>query len=406
MSGADDYISKHINVINEMEDHPHFHDTPEDACAWALEQLGDDLGQQVYEGLFRRDRNAFLKQVDKWTRLLHKSTWQPVSVLDILQSGYVKPVPTILSRSDGQRFFYPGMVNMIYSPSGGGKSWIALQACVETIQQSQNVVYVDYEDSPGSIVSRLQQLGLKAHEILSHFTYIRPENTPETDELILFNEYRAKEASLIVVDSLGESMATMGLDQNLDDKVVFWYNLIAREWAKQGDPGPSILLVDHEAKSSANKDFSIGSQRKKSALDGMSLRTVRKQALARGVTGEYELWCGKDRHGNYSADTCVGTITITPSEDDKTMQFDLHPPLDIRGPKPPSEQQKLKNEILTVMMIAQVPQTISQIETIIGGRKGRVTGAIQELTDAGTVALVPSGRYPRYALAPQAGGTE
>ena len=80
-----------------------------------------------------------------------------------------------LYRMDGHACFYEGRINGIIGPSESGKTWLALLACVQTINMRRHVLYLDFEDSAISIVTRLKALGLDEATIIERFHYIRPD---------------------------------------------------------------------------------------------------------------------------------------------------------------------------------------------------------------------------------------
>lgn len=46
---------------------------------------------------------------------------------------------------------YAGRINPLQGEPGGGKTWVALHACVEAITEGHHVMYIDLEDHPSSL---------------------------------------------------------------------------------------------------------------------------------------------------------------------------------------------------------------------------------------------------------------
>lgn len=238
--------------------------------------------------------------------------WEPVDLVALMDTNYEPPKPTILARTDGRCLLYAARINQLLGESGSGKSWIALAATAQQLHAGHAVLYIDYEDHPAGIITRLIQLGVPARIIASRLTYISPElawnPTARTALQVILTE---TSPTLAVIDSTGESMSLDGVKPNDDDAVATWHRNLPRWIAHHG---PAVLLNDHIPKAQdAPTGFAIGSQRKRAAIDGASYRVDVKVAPAKGAEGHLTLTVAKDRAGYWQHGKLAAQVTIIDS---------------------------------------------------------------------------------------------
>jgi len=238
--------------------------------------------------------------------------WQFVDLTPILDGTYDPPTPTLLPRNDGICLLYTGRVHSLTGEPGGGKTWIALHLIADTLIAGGTAMLIDYEDTPASAVSRLRTLGVDDQAMRDRFVYVRPDG-PLIDRQgrvagHTMARLEALAADVVVIDSIGESLAAEGLKPNDDDQVTRWFRLLPRRLARNG---AAVLGVDHRAK---NKDdrglWAIGSQRKLAAIDGAAYVAEVKVAPTKTTDGHVRLICAKDRHGTHQRDHMVADVHI------------------------------------------------------------------------------------------------
>jgi hypothetical protein len=236
--------------------------------------------------------------------------WERVDLALVLADGYEPPIPSILQRQDNKALFYRGRINAIYGESGSGKSWVALKTAAQILEAGGNVVYIDLEDHPGSVATRLMAIGIKRQDLIERFAYISPDGSwneragGEWEQFIVDHD-----AELVVIDSTGEAMAADGTKPNDDDEVARWFRRVPRRLARAG---ACVLVLDHVPKSKDTNDrFAIGSQRKLAAIDGAAYRVDVGVAPAKGIEGHINLITTKDRGGNYQHGSKVAEIDIS-----------------------------------------------------------------------------------------------
>src|ERR1044072_1927363 len=102
----------------------------------------------------------------------------------VLDGTYTPPPPSVRGRDDGVGLFYPGRMNSVASESEAGKTWFALIACLQEINDGNHVLYLDFEGDGGGGVGRPLGLGPNPADVLEFFPYVRPENSPSDIDLI------------------------------------------------------------------------------------------------------------------------------------------------------------------------------------------------------------------------------
>ena len=232
----------------------------------------------------------------------------------ILDGTVVLEPPSILLRTDGVGLFYPGVINGIHGESGLGKGWVAVTTVAEVVRAGGKAIYIDLEDTPQSIGTRLRNVGLTKDEINQRVGYIRP--TDPTNPAVITRLVMAIStfgADLVVIDSLGEAFGLDGVSENNDDEVAPWLRKIPRAIA---DTGACVLLVDHVTKAVENPLYAKGSARKRAAIGGASYHVEATQPLTRGRGGRIRLTCAKDRYGFHQRGQVAAEITFSPSGDD------------------------------------------------------------------------------------------
>lgn len=240
-------------------------------------------------------------------------SWQAIDLGDtidgLLSGALTRREPTI-GDFGGGCLFYSGAVNGIAGASGSGKSWAALLAASQEIAKGEHVVYVDLEDDPLSVVSRLLDSGADAEDVRARFHYVRPEESYTSAAAEAMAETLARwSPSLVVIDSTGESMALDGAKPNDDDDTARWFRRLPSSIAKRG---PAVVVLDHVVKSDDGGLWPIGSQRKRAAISGAQYMQKIVVAFDRTTPGWARLICAKDRHGNARLGAAVAELHVRP----------------------------------------------------------------------------------------------
>lgn len=220
---------------------------------------------------------------------------------------------------------YPSRINALNGEPGGGKTWVALQACAETIAGGGHVIFVDLEDHASSTVARMRALGASDEDIRERFHYVKPDRplSPEAAEY-LEGQIRELGVVLVVIDSVGELMSIQSVKPNDDDAVAGLYRAVPRRLAALG---PGVLLIDHVPKNNSDSPlYAIGSQRKRAAIDGASYMVATVKGFAAGSDGLLKLITAKDRLGNFVTGRDAALVTVTSTPDGSRLTLTVSPP--------------------------------------------------------------------------------
>ena len=323
------------------------------------------------------------------------ASWLPASLSELvqgLQDGTLAPPqPTVGRLTDGSFWLYAGATNGLAGESGCGKTWTALAAVKSELEDGNNVIYIDMENGPLGLVSRLLNLGVPADVIgsESRFAYVRPDEAFRDDvRSVFWMLLEFMKPTLVVLDSTGESMALEGTDPNSDDAVAVWFQRVATAIAMRG---PAVLLLDHLPKSDSGAASPIGSQRKRAAISGAQFiqQVGKDMAFSKGRPGQARIMATKDRHGYFVTGESSITLTVTPdtSRGPSGVEAALGP--DVNDEWAPTRHMLGVSEFLKG---AQDPQTTDAIKKGTKGKTETVVRAIQVLIASGYVTTSPGPR--------------
>lgn len=318
------------------------------------------------------------------------TTWELVDLDGILDGTYEPPTPTIGKLSNTKALIYRGRVHSIAGEPGGGKTWLALHIIAEQITAGGSGALIDYEDTAQAAVHRLRLLGMADEQIRSSFRYLRPDG-PLVGKGGRINAAAMEvleqlDVDVVVIDSVGESLAVEGLPPNDDDAVTQWFRRLPRMLARRG---AAVIGLDHVTKSKDDRGlWAIGSQRKLAAIDGAAYGVDVKTAPTKTKDGELKVTCAKDRHGTYQRGHLVAKALIT--NVDSGVRVTL---------QAPDERFRPTNYMERVSRFLEEIPCASQRGIISGvmGKAAHLKVAIECLVDEGYVKCEATGRGNQYS---------
>lgn len=323
-------------------------------------------------------------QLDEALRLVTKLTdaipadethggWAPIDLTDVLTGESTGPVPTVLAVQGAAPLFYTGRTNLIFGESGAGKTWVALLAVREALEQGRGVVYIDLEDTPEGLIGRLRLLGCSTDQLARHLVYIQPE-VPwgATAQAALARIIDDRDVALVVLDSTGEAMAADGVKGNDDDDVARWFTVCPKYLARRG---PAVVIIDHIPKDDQAAPLSpIGSQRKKAAIDGAAYRIDAPKPPSKDREGLLVATTSKDRHGTRSKGQKAAEVALVPSP---------HGGMAAGVTAPQTAPVRSGETFRPVVLMERVSQTLDQYPGISGERiVSLTTGKAKYLREA------------------------
>jgi hypothetical protein len=327
--------------------------------------------------------------------------WEPIDLAPIWAGETVDQPPTILTRTDGLALVYPGKVNTFQGESESMKTWAALCAAAELLAQGLPVIYIDFEDSPTTIVERLRLLGVPPDAPL---IYMRPDN-PFTLEARdqLATLLAELEPALVILDGVTEAMTAEGLDLMSNADIARWMKTLPR-WIARTPCAPAVITIDHVPKNpDARGKGAIGGQHKRAGIDGIGLTfTVGSEPLARGRDGRARITIDKDRPGHARAHSVgkshIGDLVITHFADQLTWHIE---PAD---DEPQDTRQSLAETILGILQATDGPWSIRGLSTELRNQQHShaneaITNTLEMLAREGKVESIkgPNG-YPQWRL--------
>lgn len=317
---------------------------------------------------------AVTETVDAFPEILDRSErdefggWKWIDLAEVLANGWNPPVPEMLQREDGKALFYRGMVHSIAGEPGTGKSWIALAAVAETVRNHERCLYIDYEDTPGGISSRLMTLGLTSEEVSEYVDYIEPDGPVTEADLARID---AHNYSFAVIDSVGESLAVEGESPNDDDGVARWFRKLPRRLARKGT---TVANVDHQAKNRDGRGlWAIGSQRKMAAINGAAYVVEAIKAPTKEDGGIVRIICAKDRHGAWRKGEEVAIVRMSGGEH---MRITIEQPIQ-------DDMDHVNMQILSEFLRENGPNTVTRIRDNAPVSKAKVNAALEALVELG-----------------------
>lgn len=257
------------------------------------------------------------------------TSWEPIPlepiVSGIMAGEIVGPVPSLMQRDDGVALLYRGELHSIAAEPECGKSFVIQGETARLVSEGEDVVYLDFEDTPPSIVARLLALGAPAEALLSHLTLVHPEQALHPDALDALLAGRTP--ALAVIDGVTEAMGLLGLEIASNDDIGKFRARLARPLAATG---AAVVEIDHVVKDRESRGrYAIGGQHKLAGVAvAYSITPIQRPSRTR--PGVLKLVVEKDRHGHVRAhedsSRVVALARITPAEDGARVTVTLTPP--------------------------------------------------------------------------------
>ncbi|MEU6490365.1 AAA family ATPase [Streptomyces sp. NPDC046984] len=340
-------------------------------------------------------------------------TWGAQDLRSVLDGSYSPPQPTVGRRDDGVGLFYPGRMNSVASESEAGKTWLALIACLQEINNGNHVLYLDFEDDAGGVVGRLLCLGANPADVLERFHYVRPENSPSDIDLIDLAMVLEHSPTLAIVDGVTEGMSLFGLELKDNTDVAKFGRQLLRPLMNSG---AAVVTLDHVVKSSENRGrYSIGGVHKLNGLNGVMYMLENRRPFGIGVTGKSTIRVAKDRPGqirknglSHSSGMHWYADLVVKSETQEYAEAHLYAPVqrDEEDREADEEQRRinaLKHKVLDALKVARQPLPGKGIEDRVSGRAVDIRQAVAALVDEGRITTTPGPRGATLHSLPTAG---
>lgn len=331
--------------------------------------------------------------------------WKFTDLESVLNGTYKPPQPTVGCRDDGIGLFYPGKMNSVAGESEGGKTWLALIGCAVEMKRGNHVVYMDFEDDAGGVVSRLLLLGATPDDIREKFHYVRPEAAPDAaDRATFMAAVAAVRPTLAIADGVTEGMSMFGLELKDNTDIAKFGQRLLRPFTKLN---AAAVTLDHVVKNGENRGrYSLGGVHKLNGLSGVMYIVEPIAPFGIGVTGRSRIRIAKDRPGQIRRHALPGSkgalhwyadlVLVSHGED--FAEGHLYPPIqrsedvDPEAQKEAEEQARidaLKPRVLRAVKGAKHPLSGREIIERVSGKQLEVRRAVAALVDEGRLVTEP-----------------
>jgi hypothetical protein len=209
------------------------------------------------------------------------------------------PPPTHLSTTKGNQLFYRARINGLFGDPETAKSWIAMSAITEALNEGERAAYLDVDhNGANEIASRMMALGARRELVADPDTFriYEPEHGKGLLEFIAqMHEWKP---NIVAVDSLGEIVPMLGLKSTDNDDLTKAIRAILKPLAHVIEA--CVITIDHlpKGKDARDSGYAIGGIAKKRAVDGSYFLCEAIHPPAPGKVGKIRLTVEKDRHGH------------------------------------------------------------------------------------------------------------
>lgn len=316
---------------------------------------------------------------------IERTSWWPRDLTAVLSGHENEPDPTYLQRDDGPAMFYAGRVNGLIGESESGKTWVALHAASQELNQNRPVIYLDFEDSASGIINRLRTIGCTDTN-LNNLTYISPDETlSATAKRDLGETLGNSDALLVILDGFNAAMTLMGLDINSNNDATHFAQQLLKPIAATG---ACVIYVDHVPKSrEARGKGGIGAQAKRAMTTGCALTVTVTEPFGEGQAGRLHLTVDKDRPGRVRAKSYAakhaGDVILTPHGTNLRIHVQ---PSDKNTDMPAVELAAQRELINIIRENPGINQT--QIEKKATGGNERLRGRLDHLVHLAKVQVI------------------
>jgi hypothetical protein len=313
------------------------------------------------------------------------NTWAPVDLAQILTGDLTTPVATHLHRRDGKLLLYPYAVHSVSGEPGSGKTWVALVAVAQALDDHEHALFIDFEDRPQTIVARLRKLGVSDQAMLDHLHYIRPETALDPASRTQL-ETLANQCTVAVVDGITEAMTLHGLSLMDNEDVARWLALVPNLVANQG---PAVVQIDHVVKNADNRGrYAIGGQHKLAGITGVAYKMLTVTSFGQGTKGHAKLVIDKDKHGDVGP---IGTTIADLHMDATSSDGQLYAWLD--APERSTDEDGhfrptvLMKRVSDLLLATPRPLSLREIRASVKGKNESIAEAVDALIREGHIRV-------------------
>jgi hypothetical protein len=240
----------------------------------------------------------------------------------IIANGLEPERPSVARISPERCMLYKGRINEIHSEPGVGKTNLALCFAQTVTKEGGHVVFIDPEDTPVGILTRLKAFGADMQMVVEQFHYL---HNPTLEEFGAAISWTARNRpDLVILDGLAEALAAEGKNEDKVGDVLSFFRYRLRPFAELG--GAAVLVSDHVSKSTEDRGrWARGSGAKLGRYDGVSYSAELLESYSSTQAGKVSLKIAKDRNGGVgTVGQIVGDIAFSPNGSTTHFEFREH----------------------------------------------------------------------------------
>jgi len=314
------------------------------------------------------------------------NTWAPVDFAAVLDGDLSAPVATCLQRRDGKHLLYPYAVHSISGEPGSLKTWVALLAIVQELENGNNAAFIDFEDRAQSVATRLLQIGADPDTLRdpTRWRYIRPDAALDAAGTTHLDQAVA-DCTVVVIDGVTEAMSMHGWSINDNDDVAAYVIKLPRRIA---DKGPAVLQIDHVTKDSETRGrYAIGGQHKLASITGTAMKALKVRSGGKGEHGVIKVVLDKDKHGDVGPDGhTIAEFHLDDTQPGQTFAWLDHPTasVDADGHFRPTT---LMERVSTFLLATPGSSSLNDIKRGVKGNNESIADAVDALVREGFVRV-------------------
>jgi hypothetical protein len=297
-------------------------------------------------------------------------------------NGTAPKIETTLCTTDTKPIIYPAKLHTLSGEPGMGKTWAACIATHQELQRGNQVAWIDYEDTPATLIQRLKQLGT-SDTALANLRYAAPETRQQTTDL----HTQLDNTTLTIIDAMSGICAQWGADPNDNAAIAQVFTHALHPFTRTGS---AVIIIDHVAKhTSDNNRWAIGAQHKLAAIDGVAYILEAEEAVSKGRATTLALKIAKDRPGDVGPMKTLARLLHVAATDAGDITYTWQTP---EPNTPQNRLNRLAHTIYNYINDALQPPSKVEIERDIKGKRDHIRDAIKLLIEEKYVTYVTGSR--------------